>query len=159
MASMGGDNQADTFERTLDELVEFAASLTPEQFATLVPGENWSVGCLLNHVADGFDNVTGWIDTLIAGGSVDMTVADIDAANVEMQARNSAVDQATTVARLRDGGATALERLRALDDDALGTTGFFAPAEAEVTVAALCVPAWRHGAGHLANARAALGLE
>jgi hypothetical protein len=142
-----GEELAGRFEEANAEIVSFAESCTHDQWCTLVPGEEWPVGVLMHHVAQGHELVAGWVRTVVDGGDVTATADGVDESNARHARDCANVGVAETAAFFRS-----------LDDGQLGRSGAFGPAQgASFTAEELAGAAERHVHSHLASARAALG--
>lgn len=159
MSPTPGESIAADFAEANDEVVAFALALRPDQWAAPVPGEGWPVGVLVHHVAVGHALLTRWLRCVARGEPVSDTGADVDDANARHALEHAAVGVDDTVALLRANGAATATILRGLDDDALGATAAFGPADGRtVSAEQLAAQAARHARTHLASARAALGM-
>ena len=148
---------ADEFAAANDAAIAFAESCSESQWRTVVPGEEWTVGVVLHHVAGGPRPGARWLRFMTAGEGVADTGDDIDRHNVTHAEQWSDVSVADTVALLRDNGQRTEALLRALTDEELDRTAPFGPAGGQLfPVAQLAVVASRHPRGHLAHAQEAL---
>jgi hypothetical protein len=152
-----GDDHADALTAANDDLISFAGTCSPEQWATLVPGENWSVGVLVHHCALGHEAGTSWIRQMVETGNVPGTPEELDAKNAEHAAQFAGIGIAETVALLQDNGAPAVAYLRTLSDEELDREAVFGPAGGGTfTVERFASVLARHPLGHLGHAREAL---
>lgn len=142
------------------EAMAFALSCTDAQWGIVVPGEEWSVGVVLHHIAEGHGNGLAWLEVMAQGRAITDTAAGIDQKNVEHATRVSDVGQAETAQLLAENGARLEVLLRGLSDDELDTTAPFGPAEGRaLPVSAMAAVAARHVRDHLSHARAAVETE
>jgi len=152
-----GDDHADALAAANDELISFAGSCSQEQWAMLVPGEDWSVGVLVHHCALGHDVGTSWIRQMVETGDVPGTPEELDATNAEHAAEFAAIGIAETVALLQRNGASAVAYLRTLSDEELDRGAVLGPAGGGTfTVERFASVLARHPLAHLAHAREAL---
>ena len=93
-----------------------------------VPGEGWSVGVVLHHIAEGHAHGTRWLEGMARGEGVAETAEDIDRVNAAHAVRAEAVGPAETVALLEVNGNLLEEALRVLSDEDLDRTAPFGPA-------------------------------
>jgi len=152
------DRYADAVQSANEELIGFAESCSEEQWATLVPGENWSVGALVHHCALGNEVATSWLREMVERGGVPTTSEELDAMNARHAIEFAEVGIAETVALLRSNGAAAIAYIRTLSDEDLDREAVFAPGGGTtVTVERFASVLGRHGLTHLGHARQALG--
>ena len=95
---------ADEFAAANDAAIALAESCSESQWRTVVPGEEWTVGVVLHHVAEGHAQGARWLRSMAAGDGVADTGDDIDRHNVTHAEQWSDVSVADTVALLRDNG-------------------------------------------------------
>ena len=146
---------ADDFAAANAEAVAFVLACSDADWQTVVPGEGWTVGVVLHHIAEGHTNGERWLPAMARGEGVTDTASDIDDKNVEHAARAAAVSQAETVELLTENGARLESVLRALSDEDLERVAYFGPAERPMPTKALAAVAARHVREHLGHARAA----
>ncbi len=160
MASERAAALADDFAAANAEALTFTESCGPDAWVRPVPGEGWSVGVVLHHIAEGHGNSLRWLEGMAKGDGVPDTAEQIDQANAAHAVRAGSVTPSETAALLRDRGARLEAALRALSDEELDRRAPFGPAGGRSlsTVDLAAVPA-RHTAEHLAHARAAVAGE
>jgi hypothetical protein len=157
MASERGSALADDFAAANAEAIAFARSCRADEWATTVPGENWSVGVVLHHIAEGHGQATRWLRAMSSGQGVPESAADIDRANAAHAVEAGSIGAVETLALLEARGAELETVLRQLDDAQLDRTAPFGPAGGQVFPTAELAPvAARHTREHLAHARAAV---
>jgi hypothetical protein len=149
---------ADDFAAAHAEAVAFTRACPDAAWGATVPGEGWTVGVTLHHIAESYEQSRRWVAAMAKGEGVVDTTETIDRANAVHAARVASVSPADTLALLEENG-TALEAaLRACSDDELETSAPFGPAGGAVfpTAELAALPA-RHTREHLAHARGAAG--
>jgi hypothetical protein len=147
---------ADGFDAASQEAIEFARGLSDAQWGVVVPGEDWTVGVVLHHIAEGMLNGSGWLASMCQGKPVTSTVETIDEANVDHAARAADIGPDETVALLINNSALVAEQLRGLSDEQLDTVAPFGPAGGrELPAQAMAEASIGHVRGHLAHAKAA----
>jgi DinB superfamily len=157
MPSERGAALADDFGDANADAIAFARSCPEVEWAVSVPGEEWSVGVVLHHIAEGHGQSARWLRAMSGGQAVTETAADIDRANAAHAVQAGSVGPAETIALLTERGAQLEALLRRLDDDQLDRVAPFGPAGGEIFAAADLAPvAARHTREHLAHARGAL---
>lgn len=156
MAEQSAADVARGVEQVTDEVLQFLASCDDQQWAATVPGEEWPVGVVLHHIAEGFGLGQSWVLALSRGQAITMTGEDIDETNAAHAAACTA-DKDETAADLRRASAELVATLQSLDDGAWASTAPFGPAGGrEVAVADMAAICIGHARGHLESARAAL---
>ncbi len=147
-------------EEANDAVIGFARGLSAGQWREIAPGEQWPVGVVVHHVAVGHDLMLRWLGSVSRGVDIADDAASVDEAN-ERHAREFAdVGVHDTVMLLQANGARLADFLRGLDDAQLGRTAAFGPGNGmTVDAERMAEVATRHCAAHLANARAALGMD
>jgi hypothetical protein len=151
---------ADDFAAANAEAIAFARSCGEDEWAIAVPGENWSVGVVLHHIAEGHGQATRWLRAMSSGQAVPETADDIDRANAAHAARAASVGPAETLAVLSARGAALEALLRHLDDEQLDRVAPFGPAGGQVFAAVELAPvAARHTREHVAHAREAVRAQ
>jgi uncharacterized damage-inducible protein DinB len=157
MASERATAFADDLAAANAEAISFVQACSDEAWAVVVPGEEWTVGVVLHHIAEGHALGLSWIGSMSKGEPVTETQASIDAKNMEHAARAVGVSQADTLALLRENGDRLEALLRGLRDDELDRTASFGPAGGrEFPVEAMASVSAGHLRGHLEHAREAV---
>ncbi len=158
MASERAAALADDFAAANADALEFARSCTESEWALTVPGEGWTVGVVLHHIAERHAHGARWLEDMARGEGVAETAEDIDRANAAHEVRAEAVGPAETVALLEANGDVLEKVLRGFSDEELDRTAPFGPAGGRrlPTEDLAAVPA-RHTHEHLSHARGAVG--
>jgi len=87
-----------------DRLITFAAGCSEEEWrAAPLDGDPRPV--VVDHVADSYEYLAGWIRQLVAGQPVEVTSEIVDDLNAEHAAEAAAVSQADATEHLRRSGA------------------------------------------------------
>ena len=160
MSSERGAILGDDFAAANADAIAFARSCSEEEWRVAVPGEDWSVGVVLHHIAEGHGQASRWLQAMSNGEAVPDTADDIDRANAAHAVRAESVDPVETVALLEIRGRELEALLRRLDDEQLDRTAPFGPAGGQVFLCADLAPVTaRHTREHLAHARGALGRQ
>jgi DinB superfamily len=147
-------------ERANEDAIAFATSCSPEEWAAVVPGEDWSVGVVVHHVAEGYDLVSRWIDCALGGRPIEDTGEGIDAANLRHAQDFAGVGVDECVELLRNRGAAAVAKLHRLGESDLEKTTAFGPAGGQpFSVEQFCLAAAGHVHSHLGRARSAVGRD
>ena len=155
MASERAAALADDFGAANAEAVAFARTCPEEAWMRPVPGEEWTVGVVLHHIAESHGTSARWLGEMARGEGVPDTAEAIDRANADHAVRAASVTPVETIALLTDGGARLEAVLRDFSDEELDRSAPFGPAGGRVfpTVDLAAVPA-RHTREHVAHARA-----
>ena len=156
MASERAAALADDFAAANAEAVSFARACPTEAWRRTVPGEGWTVGVTVHHIAESLEQSCRWVAAMARGEGVADTADMIDRANAAHAARAGSATPTETVALLEDSGALLEAVLRGCSDEELDRRAPFGPAGGAVfpTADLAAVPA-RHTREHLAHARAA----
>ena len=147
---------ADDFARANAEAVAFVRTCSPDSWARTVPGEDWTVGVVLHHIAESHENSRRWLAAMANGEGVRDTAATIDRANAEHAARAGSMTATEMVALLERNGAVLESLLRGFTDEDLDRTAPFGPAGGpRFSTAELAPVAARHTREHLGHAQLA----
>ncbi len=148
---------AEDFAAANNEVMAFARSCSDAEWAVIVPGEEWAIGVVMHHIAEGHEHGLVWLSRMARGDAVTDSAAGIDQDNAAHAARAATAGRDETIALLEATAAPLESALRALSDEELDRTAPFGPAGGrELPTAALAAVAARHAREHLAHARAAL---
>ena len=144
------------FEQTNRDVAEVVGQLSDDQWATLVPGENWPVGVVVRHIASSHELIGGWVRALADGQALQLTHQQVDELNAAQAREHAACTKPESLALLRRTGEAAARLVRELDDDQLDRRGAFFERElsAGQVVERVLIG---HPRQHLASIRAALG--
>jgi len=160
MASERATVLADDFAAANADALAFALGCTEGEWALNVPGEGWSIGVVLHHIAEGHAHGARWLEGMARGEGVAETAEDIDRVNAAHAVRAEAVGRAETMALLEVNGNLLEEALRGLSDEDLDRTAPFGPAGGrQLPTGDLAAVAARHTREHLAHARDAVARE
>jgi hypothetical protein len=160
MASERAAEIADEFAAANAEVLAFARSCSEEQWLRTVPGEGWTVGVVVHHVAEGHAQGLRWLQAMARGDGVADTAEGIDAVNEAHAARAEGIGPAETLVLLESNGAELESALRGLTDEELDRRAPFGPAGGrELPTVDLAVVTARHAREHLAHARGAVHAE
>jgi hypothetical protein len=95
-------------QAALDKMAELNAAVldvtgdvTEAEWQLASVSENWPLGLLASHIANGYKNVTEWIQKVIEGQPVAITIDEIDAANHGAEEAYTPVSGAELVERLK----------------------------------------------------------
>ncbi|HWF15916.1 MAG TPA: DinB family protein [Acidimicrobiales bacterium] len=148
---------ADDLARANEEALAFAPACTDEQWAVTVPGEGWTVGVVLHHIAEGHAHTLGWLGDTTSGRGVSDNAEGIDRENAEHAWRAQSADQTETAALLEVNGSRLEAALRGLSDIELDRSSAFGPAGGRpLPTEQLAAVTARHAREHLAHARGAV---
>ncbi len=157
MANERASLLADDFAAANAEAIAFAQSCSAAEWVVPVPGEGWSVGVVLHHIAEGHSHAYYWLRAMTSGEGVADSAQDIDRANAEHAVRAATVGSAKTAALLQENGERLESLLRELNDRELDQEAPFGPAGGRsVPTADLAPVPARHTREHLAHARIAV---
>jgi hypothetical protein len=151
---------SEQLEQAIGDAASFAQSCSADEWATIVPGEDWPVGVVIHHIAVGHDLVSRWIEQAREGRPIDVTAEAIDEGNARHAKEAAGVGVEETVELLRANGAAVVELLRSLDEKDLDNATPFAPAGGQpFSVEQLGAAAAAHVRSHLGHAQAAVGRQ
>jgi hypothetical protein len=157
MGSDRANGLADDFARANDEALAFTNSCSDEQWVLPVPGEDWTVGVVLHHIAEGHAHGLQWINDMASGRGVRESAEDIDRENAAHAVRAQGVRRADTAALLEANGSRLEDALRRLSDEELDRESSFGPAGGRpFPTEQLAAVAARHTREHLAHAQGAV---
>ncbi len=128
MASERAAALADDFAKANADALDFARACTEGDWAVTVPGEGWTVGVVLHHIAEGHAHGRRWLAEMASGEGVAQSAGDIDRANAVHAVEMARVGPVETVALLEVNGTRLEEALRGLSDEDLDRTAAFGPA-------------------------------
>lgn len=99
------------------QMAAYAESLSPQQWATIVPKEERSVGVLIHHVANMYPVEVSVAQIVANGQAVEGVTWDVVAdINAKHAVENAQPDRTATVKLLRQNSAAAASAIRALSD-------------------------------------------
>ena len=146
------------FAAANEEDRQFAGSCTDADWHRNVPGEDWTVGVVLHHIAEGHANGLRWLRSMASGEGVSESAEDIDKANAAHATRAGSVGQVETTLPLANNGVLLEQALRALTDEELDRSAPFGPADGRMLPTGdLAAVAARHTRSHLSSALSAIG--
>ena len=125
MASVTEDDRAPAayaadIDAARDRLIAFAVGCTEEEWrAAPLDGDPRPVAVVVDHVADSYEYLAGWIRQLVAGQPVEVTGELVDDLNAEHAAEAAAVSQADAAEHLRRSGAAISVLVAGLSPDDL----------------------------------------
>ena len=92
-------------EAAMERLVAFAAGCSPEQWrAAPLDGDPRQVGVIVDHVADAYEYMGGWVQRILAGEDVAVNATTVDALNAE-HAAAATMTPDDAIKHLRSSGA------------------------------------------------------
>ncbi|HKV86852.1 MAG TPA: maleylpyruvate isomerase N-terminal domain-containing protein [Candidatus Dormibacteraeota bacterium] len=147
---------ADDYDATMAEVIALAKSCSDEDWRTLCPKEERTVGVLFDHIATGNPQVITWVDTFLAGKPVEITPESLAAQNAEHAHKTAKRPRHQTIGDLDSSTPRTSAAIRALDEDQLRKSQQFGWAGRQ-DVGWVASAAVRHPRGHLKSIREALG--
>lgn len=139
-------------EAARDRLIAFAAGCTEQEWlAAPLEGDPRPVAVVVDHVADSYEYLAGWIRQLVAGQPVEVTGEIVDDLNAEHAAQAAAVSQAEAAEHLHRSGAAISALIADLSPDQLAAGDGRARLFAQIAI--------RHADNHRADIEAALAAQ
>ena len=133
-----------------ERLVAFAAGCSPEQWrAAPLDGDPRPVGVIVDHVADAYDYMGGWVRRILAGEHVAVDGTTVDELNAE-HAAAAAVTPDEAIEHLRSSGAAFSGLVAGCSAADLQAGGGRVERFAQIAI--------RHPDDHRAELEAALGI-
>ena len=157
MASVTVDDRAPAayatdIDAARDRLIAFAVGCTDEEWrAAPLDGDPRPVAVVVDHVADSYEYLAGWIRQLIAGQPVEVTGELVDDLNAEHAAEAAAVSQADAAEHLRRSGAAISALVAGLSPDDLSAGDGRVRRFAQIAI--------RHADNHRADIETALAAR
>ena len=145
------------FANANEEALHFAGSCTDADWKVDVPGEGWTVGVVLHHIAEQHAHFLSWLRRMTSGEGVSESADDIDRANADHAERAASIGQIETAVLLANNGARIEQALRMLSDEDLDRSAPFGPAGGRsLSMSDLAAVVARHTREHLAHAKQAV---
>jgi DinB superfamily len=139
-------------EAARDRLIAFASGCTEQEWhAAPLDGDPRPVAVVVDHVADSYEYLAGWIRQLVAGQPVEVTGELVDDLNAEHAAQAVAVSQAEAAEHLRRSGAAISALIAGLSADQLAAGDDRVRLFAQIAI--------RHADNHRADIEAALAAQ
>jgi DinB superfamily len=112
---------AAAIEAARDRLIAFATGCSGQEWrAAPLEGDPRPVAVVVDHVADSYEYMAGFIRQIIAGDPVEVTGEIVDDLNAEHASAAAAVSQAEAAEHLRRSGAAISALMAGLSADELG---------------------------------------
>jgi hypothetical protein len=140
-----------------DEICVTVRSMSESEWHTLVPGEDWTVGVVIHHIAEGAELARGWLVRATSGQPIEDTRADIDAENARHAQSSSAVSVDEALTDLRANCERTATLIEGLTDEQFAESTPFGPADgAPVTVEMIAQLPLSHCRGHFQSVQSAI---
>jgi hypothetical protein len=116
--------RAEALARRVEEgharIVSFIENCSREDWGTIVPGEERTVGVLLHHVASVLPVELDLVKALAVGKAIEgVTAVEVNQMNAAHAQDNSGVTRAQTMALLKQNSAMVVQAIQALSDEEL----------------------------------------
>jgi hypothetical protein len=116
----GAAAYAADIEAARDRLIAFASGCSEAEWrAAPLDGDPRPVAVVVDHVADSYEYLAGFIRQLVAGQAVEVTGELVDDLNAEHATQAAAVSQADAAEHLRSSGAAISTLIAGLSSDEL----------------------------------------
>jgi len=147
---------ADEYDTTMSEVIAFAKTCSDEDWSTICPKEERTVGVLFDHIATGNPQVVEWIEEFLSDKPVEITPEVLKKRNADHARLVANRPRHETIDDLDTSTPKTSRAIRALTDQQMRRTqefGWAGPQEVSWVASA----AVRHPRGHLKSIREALG--
>lgn len=125
---------ANEFSRLSHQFISTFEELHPEQLQAFCEGEQCTVAALGSHIAVVHQIAIDWIQSSASGKPLpEITMADVDRANIEQFARDANRSKKEILDDLRQGSAQASRLVRGLSDAELDRCSYFMVFDREVS--------------------------
>ncbi|PWB65471.1 MAG: hypothetical protein C3F14_05445 [Deltaproteobacteria bacterium] len=150
---------AERFKTFNDEVIEFVTNCSDESWNKVCPGERWSVGVVVRHIAASHYGALGLAKMMATGEKLpDLTQDGIDRLNLKHAEKHRYCTRDEVLKALRENGASVADYVAGLSDTDLERSGHIAAAGGDMTTEQLIlIIILRAGGEHFANAKAAIG--
>ena len=141
------------------DFIAFVENCTDEDWQKVCGGEQWTVGVVAHHVAAGHYSSLDLVKMIVDGETLPpLTMETVDRMNAQHAQEHADVTRAEVLALLRENGAAFASYLEGLSEADLGSTGYLAAIDGDVSAQQLIEMIILHTAGdHLTNIKAATG--
>lgn len=152
---------AERFEAVNREVIALVEGLTGPQWQQICPGENWSIGVALHHIAVSYTGIADWVVRLAQQKPIRTSHDQINDINGQHAAGVEDYTREITLALLEANGAAAGQVVRQLEDAQLDNSAPFLPAgegksrSCRQIIEHVLIG---HPVGHLKSIRQALGV-
>jgi hypothetical protein len=110
-------------ETAVSTVISTARQLTAEQWQTIVPEEERSVGTVIHHIAFSIEPVANWVlDVAHGRGLPPFSREALHRFNADHAEKNANPDQATTIALMQHQLSDATQKINSLSDEELTRT-------------------------------------
>jgi hypothetical protein len=143
-------------DKTVAKVIDLCATLSPEDWRRICPGEEWPVGMVAHHIATGIDLMCGHLREIAAGHDVKNTLAEYDAQNAAEARQHWDTTAAETMALLQLARARAMTFMRRLTDEELDRSAWNEVPRKRQTAEELAHRVSDHARHHLDSIRSAV---
>jgi len=146
------------FEAVNREFISGVERISDDQWRTMVPGDDWTVGVAAHHVVDCYGLIVGWVKDLARGDVAPYDHDTMDATNTEHARVHAECTRAATVARAAREVPEIARYVAGLTDSELDTAGTFNgnPRTAEQMIRRVLIG---HTQEHMGRVRSALAEQ
>jgi hypothetical protein len=138
-------------EAARDRLIAFASGCSEAQWRAAPDGDPRPVAVVVDHVADSYEYLAGFIRQILAGQAAEVTGELVDDLNAEHAAAAAAVSQADAAEHLRRSGAAISALIASLSADELAAGDGRVRLFAQIAI--------RHADNHRADIETALAAQ
>jgi len=150
---------ADRFKGFNDEVIAFVKGCPDEEWRKVCPGEQWTVGVVVRHLAASHYGVLGLAKMMVAGEKLpELTEGVVNQMNHKHAEKHRDCTREEVLKILRDNGASLADYVAGLSDTDLERTGLIAAAGGDLTTENLVTAIiLQNGGEHFAHVKAATG--
>jgi len=120
-----GATLASQFDLVNREVIAAVERLSDDQWTRLVPGENWTVGVVVHHIAEGHKVITRWVQDLASRRPLQPALEEIDDINARHASQSATCTKEETAELLARNGEATLRVVRELSDEQIAGSGPF----------------------------------
>jgi hypothetical protein len=147
------------FEGFNNEMIAFVENCSDEAWGKVCSGEEWPVGVVARHIAEGHYGALGLAKMIVAGKELpDLSMEAINEANVQHSRDHANCTRDEVLGLLRENGSSISSYVAGLSDEDLDRAGEMALVGGKITTAQFIENIIiGSGGDHLANMKAATG--
>ena len=144
-------DKAQKIAQARERLVAFAEGCSEDQWRSSPLGESdpRSVSVIVDHVADAYDYIAGWLRSMVDGETIEVDTDIVDELNAKHASNSSGVDRGEVIAHLQSSGDALIGFIEELAPDDLAIGDGLVERFADIAA--------RHADGHRSELETAFG--